>query len=138
MGRDGRESRAGRGPVGPGDKGPCPIKAAAEARRPGEGAHGQRRRQRRRGLPALGEEVRRPWGDVGAAGAGLVGQRVSRAAPEFVPHPPGRTEVWRRLGSSYQVDSVRRPGRFPRGRGGCATPGEQSDALVLVGLATSP
>lgn len=75
--------------MGPGDKGPGPIKAAAEARRPGEGAHGQRPRQRRRGLPALGEQVRRSLRYVGAAGAGLMGQRVSRAAPGLSRGRPG-------------------------------------------------
>lgn len=77
-----------------------------------------------------------PGGEVGATRARFVGQRVSRAAPESEPHSPGRTEAWRRLGSSYQVDSVRRPGGFwvgvvARLRGSKAMP-------LCVGLAASP
>lgn len=84
VGREGGDSRAGRGPVSPGDKGPRPIKAAVAARRPGEGAHGQPRRQRRRGLPAPGEEVRRPG--VGG-GSGRYPGRVR--GPAGLPRSPG-------------------------------------------------
>lgn len=47
-----------KAPLLPSDKGRCPIKAAAEAQRPGEGAHGQPQPLRQRGLPAPRKKVR--------------------------------------------------------------------------------
>lgn len=70
---------SGKGPEGSANKGRCPIKAVAEEVSRRGRAHG--RRQLRRGLPALGKEVRRLRGKVGIAGAGLLGQRITDTAP---------------------------------------------------------